>query len=231
MTTFLNTLLNRRSTRAFLDQPVSETQLRELLMMAAHAPSAGNTQPWEIIVAQGKPLDEIKNKNEHLFLSGAPQRAEVSNRFNVTNVTEAWPPTLARRYQNRGRKILEAKGIERHDKAARHRFYCEMYRYFEAPVVLLLGFDKQLPEGYTMFDLGLFTQAFCLAAEASGLGTCIEAVGVFYPDVLRAHLPIPEHLHLALSVAVGYPDTSVPINRFERDTAPLNEWVHGLTLD
>lgn len=228
MSSFEKTLLNRRSIRAYEDKPVSSEQIRNLLTLAGNAPSAGNTQPWEVIVAQGEPLTRIKDENERLFMSGEPLHAEVTNNYNVTNITEAWPPTLARRYQYRGRKILESQNIARNDKEARHQYYNQMYRYFEAPTVFFLGVHKQLPEGYALFDLGLFAQNLCLAAHAAGLATCIEAIGVFYPSVIRAHLPVPEHLRLAVSITLGYADMSAPINLFERDLAPLEEWVHGL---
>jgi nitroreductase len=43
---------NRRSFRAFTNQPVSEKQLRQLIDAARWAPSAGNTQPWEFILVR-----------------------------------------------------------------------------------------------------------------------------------------------------------------------------------
>ena len=36
----------RRSIRSFLDTPVSDTQISQLLEKAARAPSGGNVQPW-----------------------------------------------------------------------------------------------------------------------------------------------------------------------------------------
>jgi nitroreductase len=232
MTSFKEIVRQRRSIRRFLDKPVPPALLRDILTLSAHAPSSGNTQPWEVVVAQGEKLDLIRAENERRFLAGEPQQLEVSNQFDVTKVTDAWPPVLAKRYQTRGRMVLEAKGIARQDKEARQRYYAEMHRYFDAPVALMIGFHKQLTESYTMYDLGIFSQNLCLVCEEAGLGTCIEAVGVFYPDTIRAHLPVPEHLHLAVAIAVGYPDKEAPINLFERNAfAPLNEWVHGLDLE
>ena len=38
----------RKSVRAFLDRPVPEDLLRELLTKASRAPSGGNLQPWRV---------------------------------------------------------------------------------------------------------------------------------------------------------------------------------------
>lgn len=228
MNSVYDILNRRRSIRVFKSKPVTTESLEKILLIAGGAPSAGNTQPWEVVIAQGEPLDKIRAENERLFRAETPPRTDISNRFYNSKVTDIWPPKLAKRYQERGRDILDSQNIARNDKAARNAFYTQMHRYFEAPAVLFLGFDKQLHEGYSMFDLGLFAQSFCLAALGEGLGTCIEAIGVFYPDVLRAHLPVPEHLQLVAAIAIGYPDWNAPVNTFARDTAPLDEWVHGL---
>jgi nitroreductase len=43
----------RRSIRAYLDTPVSDDSIRELLEKASRAPSGGNVQPWRIFVING----------------------------------------------------------------------------------------------------------------------------------------------------------------------------------
>jgi nitroreductase len=43
-------ILTRRSIRTYIDQPVSEELIHELLVAAMSAPSAGNGQPWQFIV-------------------------------------------------------------------------------------------------------------------------------------------------------------------------------------
>ncbi len=221
-------LKKRRSIRVFQNRPVPAELLKKIIVAAAEAPSAGNTQPWEVVVAQGEALEAVRTRNEQLYLDGAPARADLPNVFNAGKVTEAWPEKLAKRYQDCGRMVLGTLGIERSDKTGRQGFYRAMHRFFEAPVLLLIGFDKRLPEGYAMYDLGLYSQCLCLEALSAGLGTCIMAAGVFYPDMLRAHLPVPPNLNLGIGIALGYPDATAPINHFERQYAPPEEWVHGL---
>ena len=50
---------SRRSIRAFLDTPVSDTLLRELLEKSARAPSGGNVQPWQVQVLNGSRMQEL----------------------------------------------------------------------------------------------------------------------------------------------------------------------------
>lgn len=225
---FFEALERRRSIRAFQNRPVASETLKRLIAKAGHSPSAGNTQPWELVVAQGATLETIKAESERLFLAGVTANADLPNIFNAGKVTDSWPELLAKRYQDCGRLVLGSLAIERGDKEGRMKFYRDMHRFFDAPVVLFVGFDRKLPEGYAMYDLGLFSQSLCLAAQAEELGTCIMAVGGFYPDMLRTHANIPPHLKIAVGIALGHPDMTQPINNFERQYAPLNEWVHGL---
>lgn len=52
----LDILYNRRSTRKFADQPVSEEVIHQLLNAALHSPSSKNSQPWEFIVVDNQEL-------------------------------------------------------------------------------------------------------------------------------------------------------------------------------
>ena len=57
----LSLFTRRRSIRSYLDKPVEEDKIKVLLQAAMAAPSACNTQPWEIIVTQEKQaLAEIR---------------------------------------------------------------------------------------------------------------------------------------------------------------------------
>ena len=53
----------RSSIRAFLDTPVEDTLLSELLTKAARAPSGGNLQPWRVAVLNGEVMSRFQ---EHL---------------------------------------------------------------------------------------------------------------------------------------------------------------------
>src|SRR4051812_21989793 len=51
---------SRFSCRAFLDAPVAEATVRDILARAARTPSGGNVQPWHVHVLAGAPLAALK---------------------------------------------------------------------------------------------------------------------------------------------------------------------------
>jgi len=72
---------------------------------------------------------------------------------------------------------------------------------------------------------GLLVQTILLAAHDRGLGTCVMAMTVRYPDVLREALPETGDKRFLIGVALGYPDDQAPINGFERPRVQLKEFV------
>lgn len=52
----MNSIFLRRSIRNYLDKPIENEKVEQLLKAAMQAPSAGNQQPWEFIVVRDKEL-------------------------------------------------------------------------------------------------------------------------------------------------------------------------------
>lgn len=52
----LEAILTRHSTRNFLDKPVDESVIRELLRAAMNAPSANDEQPWHFVIVDDEDL-------------------------------------------------------------------------------------------------------------------------------------------------------------------------------
>ncbi len=50
----------RKSIRAFKPDPVPQAIFKEIMELALRAPSWGNSQPWDFVIATGSKLDEIK---------------------------------------------------------------------------------------------------------------------------------------------------------------------------
>ena len=97
--------------------------------------------------------------------------------------------------------------------------------FFAAPWLVLFAIDGRLQPEYACFDTGLLVQTFCLAAHERGLGSCIMAMAVGYPEDLHAILPAAEGKRFVVAVALGYPDLEAAINRFDRSRAELSEIV------
>ena len=100
-----------------------------------------------------------------------------------------------------------------------------MLSFFDAPAVVIFSVDKTLLLEYAMLDVGLILQTFCLLAHDKGLGTCILAAVVTYPEIVREVFSIPETKRLVMGAALGWPDTAASVNLFERDRGDLEEFV------
>lgn len=64
----------RRSIRKFTDEKIPESQIRELLDAARHAPSGHNMQPWRFIVIQDAQLRENLSRlcHDQRWMAKAP---------------------------------------------------------------------------------------------------------------------------------------------------------------
>ena len=68
-------LHKRISTRAFLDKPVTETELRALIDDARFAASGGNLQPWKVVAVAGEarqpPTEVVRRRALNIETHGA----------------------------------------------------------------------------------------------------------------------------------------------------------------
>ncbi len=56
-------IFNRRSTRAFMKQPIPDFMIRRILEAGRYAPSAGNSQPWKFAVVNSPDIIEAMEKD------------------------------------------------------------------------------------------------------------------------------------------------------------------------
>jgi nitroreductase len=66
------------------------------------------------------------------------------------------------------------------------------------------SFSTDRGDGWQMYDAGVASQTFCLAAHEAGLGTVI--MGIFDRPVVSSLLQIPEDRELVALIPIGYPD-------------------------
>jgi nitroreductase len=208
----------RRSIRKFKAKEISGETIRDILETARWAPSWGNTQLWEFYVLTGKRLDDFREANHRSFVDGQTFPLDVP-------MHEVWPEPLKARYGELGKIILTAMNVKRDDKDARNRLYEDMTQLFGAPCLIIACIPGDILVEYAMLDIGLILQTLCLLAYDKGIGTCIMAMSVRNPGLLRRILSIPADRKIVIGVAMGYPDENFPLNNFERKRADISEYV------
>ena len=211
-------VLGRRSIRQFLPKPVPDELIKDLIAKSLWSPSWGNTQPWEIVVATGESLAKFKKKNRDAFVGGRSSTTDIP-------MPQVWPERNKLRYKELGKSVLGALSIAREDQQARMDHFAWMFTLFDAPAMVIFTLDKTLLLEYAMLDVGLILQTFCLLAHDKGLGTCVLAVSVMYPEIAREVFSIPDTKRLVIGAALGWPDSAAPVNSFKRNRGPLVEFV------
>jgi len=206
----------RRSIRAYTTEPVPPAVISEILDTARWSPSWADTQDWNVYVITGAALERVKNELRLRMQTEAPPTPDLPM------PAREWPEP----YQRRIGKLAEAQrgrlqAVAREGAAASAGFA----DLFGAPALLAFAIDEGLSLPYSCFDTGLLVQTILLAAHDRGLGTCVMAMAVRYPDVLRGVLPETEGKRFLIGVALGFPDEQAAINLFERPRAQLKEIV------
>jgi nitroreductase len=204
----------RRSIRAFLPDPVPRDKITKIVDLARWAPSWGNTQPWELVVADGQKAKELADLFEEEGRKGVPPRPDIQMPIE-------FPDAHKKRYMGLGRALLTFMGIDRDDKDARIKHYLNMYKFFGAPAVVYFVIDGRLNVPYSCLDVGSIGTTLCYAAAQEGLGTIYLAAAMHYPDLVRKVLSIPEDKKVVIGIALGYPHPDAPASLFRSDREPV----------
>ncbi len=199
-------VLGRRSIRGYKREPVPQSLLKEVIQMAMRAPSSLNTQPWNFYVVSGEPLDRIRAGNTERNLAGVPDSREFRSHGAYEGVHRERQIEIAK-------QLFKEMGIERHDKEARQDWVLRGFRQFDAPVSIVVTYDRSIHGGdIAPFDCGAVTNALVNAAWSRGLGCVINSQGIMQSPVVREHAKIPDDQVIMICVAMGFPDDSFPAN-------------------
>jgi len=210
----------RKSIRGYKADPVPIEILKEILEVAVRAPSADNSQPWEITVITGKVLKAIAEANVEALNAGRPPAPDVTRK--------PYEGIYRARQIEAGKKIFEWMDIPRGDKEKRKAWLLRGFRFFDAPVAFILAADESLDPTRAASDIGGLAQTICLVAQQYGLGTCIASQGVLYADIVRQFTKIPKTKKIYWCISIGYPDWNFPANKVKTEREPIQvntTWV------
>lgn len=205
----------RSSIRSFLPDAVSDKTLRSLLEVASRAASGGNVQPWRVYVVNGDSIVRLR-----AYLVDQPPVEVPEYDIYPAKLTE---PYRTNRYTI-GEQMYATLGIERADKAGRLRQFANNGDFFGAPAALFCFVDRQMgPPQWS--DLGMFLQTFMLLAVEAGLATCAQEYWSVRHGAITSFVGAPDEEMLFCGMAIGYADTSAPINALRSERMPLEEWA------
>ena len=205
----------RRSIRSFLDTPISDEQLSQLLEKAARAPSGGNVQPWRVFVINGPSMPKF-----HQFLADTDPREKPAY--------EIYPKELPSPYRDSrfkvGEDMYKLLNIPRDDKPSRFAHLARNFKFFDAPAAFFCFIDKTMgPPQWS--DLGMFLQTFMLLAQEEGLDTCAQEAWANRSQAVAKFVGAEDNLMLFCAMAIGHKNPEADVNRLVSDRAPLEAWV------
>ena len=210
---------SRISCRWFLDKSVDPTLVRDLIARAARAASGGNLQPWQVYALTGAPLADLKHKVADRIAGGDPRHEDAQYPIYPETM---WEPYKARRDEH-GVQLYGALGIDRTDAQARLSQYKRNFQFFNAPVALFIGIDRNLGPGQWA-DLGGYIHALMFLARGCGLDTCAQESWARMHRVVAPFVKMPEEEILFCALAIGYGDRAHPANSFRSPRAEPQEF-------
>ncbi len=214
---FDDVILCRRSIRGYKPDPVPRELIEEILNLAMRAPSSMNTQPWSFYVITGEPLSRIRQGNTERILAGEPDSREFRKGVPFAGQHRERQIGVAK-------QLFTAMGIARDDAPARQDWVLRGFRQFDAPVCVIVTYDRVLSESDdTPFDCGAVATALVNAAWSRGLGCVINSQGIMQSPVVREHAGIPDDQVIMKSIALGWPDADFPANAVVSERKRVDE--------
>jgi len=215
----------RRSVRGYKTDPIPRAIIEDVISVAKGAPSSMNTQPWHVHVLTGAPLDRIRERNTEEMLAGAQAKRDIVTHGPYEGIHRKRQVDIAI-------QLFEAMGIARDDKERRQDWVMRGFRQFDAPVSLVLTYDKVLDPGAVChFDLGALSYGIVLAAWDRCLGTVVNGQGIMRSDIVREVADIPENEVIMTCIAMGYPNDDFSANAVKSHREPNDTFVHYVGFD
>ncbi|HEX8916873.1 MAG TPA: nitroreductase family protein [Chloroflexota bacterium] len=174
-------VLDRRSVRRFLPDPVPPAVVADVLRLAVWAPSPHNVQPWRFTVLS-RPADR-----ERLATAMAGRLAEVLKNDGVAaDLIEQQTERSIVRINNAPVVIL-----------------CSLVA--DGLVSYADGERRTLEWQMAVQSVGAVMQTIFLLAWTRDLGTCWMAAPMYCPDVVRDCLNLPSSYEPQALTLMGYP--------------------------
>ena len=208
----------RFSVRAFTKEVPDIETIKAILKTAGTAPSGGNIQPWKVYVLTENAKNELSKKTLYNFDNGVQEDIEY----------DIYPKPLADEYKKRryecGADMYNALAIGKDDLDSRFKQIRENYNFFGAPLGMIITIDKSFGKN-GWGHVGMFLENLWLSAIDCGLGICLQESWSIYPKTVKEVTKHPNNEIVWCGVAVGYEDSSNPINQYRTKREDLDSFV------
>ena len=217
---------SRIACRQFIDKPVDQAIVRELIVKAQRVASGGNLQSWFVYALTGKPLAEFKTIVAARIANEDPRHIKPEYPIYPEPMFGAYKE----RREEHGVQLYGSLGIGRDDAAGRLAQYKKNFEFFDAPVALFITIDRKLGPGQWA-DLGGYVHALAFLARAYGLDTCPQEAWARLYDTVGDFIKMPPEQMLFCAVAIGYGDRKHKANDFRSPRAELHEFCKFYGFD
>jgi len=174
-------------------QAVSDSLLREMIEMAARAPSGFNLQPWNLIVLRDQ--SEKLRLQQHAW--NQPKVSEAPVTLIVLADMEGWRP---------GHPVVE----KNFNEMVKSELMGSAQRdWFDGVCESLYGASQSRSVAYACKNTGFFAMSLMYAAKSLGLDT--HPMDGFDMDKVHQEFNIPEKFWIPLLLAVGYFRSDKPL--------------------
>ena len=209
---------SRYSVRSFTKKNVDIEIIKEILQISACAPSGGNIQPWKVYVVTGNAKEKLIERALSNYDNGVQEKIEY----------EIYPNPLDEEYKKRrsecAKDMYAALSIEQDDIESRLTQIRENFKFFGAPVGMIITIDKAFAvNGWG--HVGMFIQNICLSAIDNDMGTCLQESWSIYPETVKDVLNIPDNEVVWCGIALGYPNLGHPINNYRTSRESIDKFV------
>ena len=211
---FEKLMTERHSVRYFQKKEIPLETLKKILSVALKSPSWCNSQAWNIYVASGKTLSDIKD----IWLSKNKEKIKGYSDLKPGHRTDA-----SERSQKAMEKFFKDAGEFIKDPKMQSLLDSHPILY-NAPCIVYLTLPKGAIE-YSILDLGALEMSILLAAKSHGVDSLTAYESIKYPDVLRKFCKIPDNENIIIGIALGYEDDNI-LNKFRAEKLTVEEACH-----
>lgn len=210
-------LASRRSIRAFLPREVARADIEAIIEVARYSASGMNTQPWQIHVVTGAAKQQLSAAILRVHDDPAllAQHSEPYDYYPAE-----WISPYVERRRQVGWELYGLLGIGKGNRAAMHAQHGRNYRFFDAPVGLMITVDRSMGRG-GLLDCGMLLQSLMVAARARGLDTCPQAAFNTFHRIIAQELAFPDDQMLVCGMSLGYADPACIENTLVTERLPV----------